>query len=420
MGRKSQHKKKNNINTNTGTDTNANKGRLSDIPLPAKYFTFAGFIALLVFAVSQLDAFGSRAYDQGTLDTRVGNVETELSTLRTELSSLRSDLSELRTDFAVLNNTINIFINQNMMAGYGDNFNFVSFNSEILQTTASNDWEHGRLSAPLLALGDDVGGDFVIGVNENGDALFFDDVIGRNIYTSYANNMGGLDWFYGSLNNNGRWDGDIVLNSYNASGTLVAILEATYNDGSRVGERYISMTPSLMSVGHIVIRDAMYYGSHTDGVSKTFSQFSFSEGIYFKSSRPVRTSDLDLDDGHLIQFYYGEIRGGYFNDNSGEAYLVNFNDDGTIRIIYSGRFANGHFNDVGQASFWIVLSNDETQYMFYQGPFANGQPLNPNWYNLPSARIPQNENPMEWATKFIESPIDFDIPQITWRTWQMW
>jgi len=78
-----------------------------------------------------------------------------------------------------------------------------------------------------------------VGESEHGEELFPGDIVGKSIYTSFYDNNGFLNWFYGRFNENGQWDGNVVLNAFCGNGNLIAILEATYQNGVLVADELI-------------------------------------------------------------------------------------------------------------------------------------------------------------------------------------
>jgi hypothetical protein len=75
---------------------------------------------------------------------------------------------------------------------------------------------------------------------------------------------------------------------------------------------------------------------------------------------------------NLIAYYAGNTSDGFFNDESGNAYMAYFFEDGSVRLLYCGNFVDGTFNDsTGNA--WYIVRNEKTNYMYFKGVFRNGE-----------------------------------------------
>lgn len=48
---------------------------------------------------------------------------------------------------------------------------------------------------------------------------------------------------------------------------------------------------------------------------------------------------------NLVEFYHGNTSNGYYNDDTGNAYLVQYNNSNTVKTLYCGNFKDGVFND---------------------------------------------------------------------------
>ena len=60
----------------------------------------------------------------------------------------------------------------------------------------------------------------------------------------------------------------------------------------------------------------------------------------------VSAEDFIAEIDTLVDSYYrGNTSNGIYNDNTGEAYLVRYNEDGTVKVLYKGCFSDGKFDD---------------------------------------------------------------------------
>lgn len=181
--------------------------------------------------------------------------------------------------------------------------------------------------------------------------------------------------FYGQFNEVGQWDGECVLNVYEED-ELVLITDAEYEDGSLLSSKQV-FSYELQSGERVwALSDRTY--ENRIGIGDTHL-YAWEHGY---------TKDFTLDDvtvkdvlhaeefisslePRLAAYYSGDISDGYFNDDSGNAYMVYFFEDGTVRLLYSGRFKDGTFHDnTGEA--WYIVKEEDTDYMYYKGNFENG------------------------------------------------
>lgn len=50
-------------------------------------------------------------------------------------------------------------------------------------------------------------------------------------------------------------------------------------------------------------------------------------------------------DTPVDSYYRGNTSNGIYNDNTGEAYLVRYNEDGTVKVLYKGIIRKGNHAD---------------------------------------------------------------------------
>lgn len=182
--------------------------------------------------------------------------------------------------------------------------------------------------------------------------------------------------FYGQINENGCWDGNCIINTYKDN-KLELITDAVYLNGKLLSCKQVFYY--AMSSGKIV-------WAYADRLSEE----SFSTGetwLYEKESDFYK--EFELDDvtkeqiltadsfrekicAKKIAYYYGNTSDGYFNDSTGNAYMIHYFDDGSVKLLYSGNFADGLCNDsTGNA--WYIVREKNTNYMCYKGPFKDNK-----------------------------------------------
>lgn len=194
-------------------------------------------------------------------------------------------------------------------------------------------------------------------------------------------------FFYGQINENGYWDGDCTLNTYE-NDQLVLITDAVYENGELIRCKQVFSYP---------LRSGQPVWAYSDR-SRQDGYSSGETWLYVKDSE--RTKDFTIDDvdisdilsadgfkeqygTQLVAYYSGNTSDGYFNDTTGEAYMVYFFENGYVRQLYCGNFENGTYNDAtGNA--WYILREDDTDYMYVKGAFRNGKEV----HNKPQETLP--------------------------------
>ena len=80
----------------------------------------------------------------------------------------------------------------------------------------------------------------------------------------------------------------------------------------------------------------------------------------------------------LEGYYCGNTSNGFFNDDTGNAFLIKYNTDGLVRYFYHGKILNGQAHDMteGANSWEIAWGYDNDGYYFYQGRFDSTKDKN--------------------------------------------
>lgn len=181
--------------------------------------------------------------------------------------------------------------------------------------------------------------------------------------------------FYGSFNESGQWDGNCTLNVYEDN-KLVLITDAEYKDGSLLSSKQV-FSYELQS-GELVwaLSDRIYENGIGIGDTHLYAwEHGYTKGFTLDdvTVKDVLHAEEFISslEPRLTAYYSGDISDGFFNDDSGNAYMVYFFEDGTVRLLYSGRFKDGTFDDdTGEA--WYIVKEENTDYMYYKGNFENG------------------------------------------------
>lgn len=261
----------------------------------------------------------------------------------------------------------------------------------------------GQAQATKLSLKSET----VIAVNQiTGTEYKLSQVADQRILLPYTS--GGQEvYFYGQISENGNWDERCILNAYRDN-KLELITEAIYDDGK------------LLSCKQI-----FYYDFTADGKTQTVWAYSdrvheegFSSGatwLYVKKDADNQTKMFGLDDvevadiitaddfrdkisGQKIAYYHGNTADGYFNDDTGDAYVIHYFPDGTVRYFGTGKFTHGDFTDSTGNAWYIVREDGEdgkkpTDYMCYKGKMKNGMLSNSS--NIKRFSTPLDSNDIQ-------------------------
>lgn len=238
--------------------------------------------------------------------------------------------------------------------------------------------------------------------DEDGIRYTSEDLYNKTFVTSYIED-GKEIYFLGQINKNNAWYGKCVLNVYNGK-QLESVLEAIYNDGVLYSYKRVSKEKDgtwkvvdKVDKGEYKTGETWYYKSTHEIDKKVFSDD-------YDENRILKYEDFGyLREEELILYYNGKTSGGKYNDDTGNAYLVNYKDDGNVDILYKGKFFEGRFHDQDKnaKSWFIGWGKDNKGYYFYKGNFNkgnHGNPPNP-WEPLKQEEIDEIVNPKEYKCK---------------------
>lgn len=195
-------------------------------------------------------------------------------------------------------------------------------------------------------------------------------------------------YFYGQINEYNHWDGNCVVNTYK-NGKLSLITDAEYDNGklikciqifpdfttaSKNGDRQAIWVLSNRIVEKDVRHGETWHYFRKDDYETFFEPENVTEETILTADKFIKwlnENNSNSDDYPIEGYYCGDTSNGYFNDDSGNAYLVKYFRNGFNRTVYVGTFKNGLFED---ANAWMIGKNDESQtaYAYYEGPFKSG------------------------------------------------
>lgn len=216
----------------------------------------------------------------------------------------------------------------------------------------------------------------VLAKDSDGNEYTARDLVDKKLLVPYIEN-GEEVYFYGQYNSSNQWEGNCIINVYKDD-ILVLVTDATYAAGVVID--YKQVLPSVTQSGEKIwiISERVNEGDYNSGKSWNYVRESDKTKdfeIDTVEEKDILAADTFPVNSRLEGFYYGNTAGGLYNDETGNAYMVKYDEDGYVRTLYSGRFKDGKFDDnTGNA--WYITRNEKTDYMYYKGKFSDGSPEN--------------------------------------------
>lgn len=239
-------------------------------------------------------------------------------------------------------------------------------------------------------------------------------------------------YFYGQFNSDGQWDGNCIINTY-LDNKLKQITDAEYSNGILLNCKQIffyTMPSKRYSNSGL---DVWAYSDRVkeDGYSsgKTWLYVKTNDYPQKFTADSITPEDIITADqfregieSPLYACYSGNISEGYFNDKTGDAYMVFFFVDqdfegknlseeekarmlGTIRLLYRGNLKDGNFDDeTGRA--WEIAKEVNTAYMCSIVKYKNNTKI----WDKASSHPPMSKAQIDEYVKTIDPEMNFDWP----------
>lgn len=234
-----------------------------------------------------------------------------------------------------------------------------------------------------------ISADTCIGTDSDGKAYIAKDLIGQTILLTFKQNNKEV-YFLGQYNENYHWDGYCITNAYYLDGTLYGICESNFDDGKRLD--YKSFCESESNAYEWIYSDKVCNENNNSGTNILYS-FDYNKEKNFTNTNVRITDIIYVDDfvenikPTICTYYSGNTSNGKYNDDTGNAYEIIYNDDGTIKTLYVGKFEDGTFNDNTGNAWDIAYSDDGGYYVYNTGEFKNGHAVNRSTTPIDIARI---------------------------------
>lgn len=312
----------------------------------------------------------------GTIWAMHGNVsklEQQVSDLADNVGKTQESVDKVRDDITSVKET-----NSSLMAkveALEGNFSEV-FTISIKQNDLPIVESSYELENPTWDAEDIIASDLVSGEEYSAGFL-----AGKKLLVPYTNN-GQEVVFFGQYNENYHWDKDCIINVY-ANDELILIMDAEYDDGELVTYQQV-LAETLQTRQNVWVvterehRADLNYGEtwnydRTEDYAKQFELDQVQMQDVVSAEDFIAEIDTPVD-----SYYRGNTSNGIYNDNTGEAYLVRYNEDGTVKVLYKGCFTDGKFDDNTGEAWELVFdsSNGINKYFYYKGIFRKGNRAN--------------------------------------------
>ena len=216
----------------------------------------------------------------------------------------------------------------------------------------------------------------IVGKDLTGKTYIAKDLVGKKLILIYDIVDGKKVYFWGKYNENYHWEGECITNSFNNDGTFFGACKSNFDDGNRLD--YTSLYQE--DDAEWIYTKRKVDGNINRGISKTY----YCDSLEIKPFVDAEVTVDDLKDPEyyleiskfqLKKYYSGDTSNGRYNDNTGNAYEVIYDNDGFIKTLYVGGFLNGFFDDDTNLAWDIAYSERMGEYLYHKGRFKNGHGL---------------------------------------------
>lgn len=301
------------------------------------------------------------------------------------ITSLNKDVKSINTKLNTANSEIKemkeyLYADGGVKDQLGELSNNMDSITELLNITAikANVTTEEYINSNVSVVGNDISNstssfsaDTCIGTDSEGKAYIAKDLIGQTILLTF--DQGDKEtYFLGQYNDKYHWDGYCVINTY-TDGVLNGVSESNFDDGNRLNYESFYLSDNQ---GEWIYTDRDCKEDSNDGISIRY-KLDYDKQKNFTLTN-ARASDIiyvenlaSYDNKEVLSYYVGSTSDGVYNDNSGDAYLVRYNEDGFVNVFYKGCFQNGNFDDTNAVE--IVFDSSNDRYFLYQGAFVDGK-----------------------------------------------
>lgn len=294
------------------------------------------------------------------------------------MTEMQEDINELKTSLNTMQNGLNGVTDENGVyhSGLYSRLSVVESKLNIVAISTTPDFSEAIPDTSDIPDSDVPRSPFPsttsIGTDSDGNKYIAKDLVNQPLLLTYEEDNK-VVYFYGQYNENYNWDGYCITNVYNSNGTLYGICESNFEDGKRVDYKTVLSVDS----GKWDYYERNCDGNSNNGISISYA-FEYDKVANFTTTN-VRVSDildaekfLQSQNKVMLQYYSGATSNGKYNDTTGNAYHVKYDEDGTVKTLYVGHFKNGTYNDTTGNAWDIAYSEDLEYYVCNTGSFKNG------------------------------------------------
>lgn len=338
---------------------------------------WASFVAIFGFG-------GWLVIQYTTLNREIGELKTSYNDFNdrtaSEFDNIAKSFDQTAQNIANINDAIN---GNNTIDGLTTRVSLIEqrldmipiaastdISSDIQATIEANDISKAT-SAPIAS------SDTIIGNDAEGNVYLAEDVVNQTILLTYTEKSQEV-YFVGQFDEEYHWDGNCIINVYNQDNSLSIITEACYDSGTLTDYKQV-----FPENNNWVYSERKKVNETNEGKTYVYS-WDYKQIKNFTLTN-VKSDDIytaanfaEKIDGTLKNYYKGNTSDGRYNDNTGNAYLVCYDDQGYVLSLYIGQFKNGKYDDMSGKAIEVVFdsSNNINRYFFYKGKFKNGGRVN--------------------------------------------
>lgn len=339
-----------------------------------KFFEHPLIVALVPVGMTLLGWFALSIWNMNAdireIMVRLNTLDANMNTISESMNNMNTEIQSLKEKYTLLDDRI-----EHLEGDFSDVFEISLKDNDEPLVGLSADGTY-TLEIPKWNNEDVI----AIGIN-NGQEYTAGELVNKKLLIPYKED--GLDViFYGQYNENNKWNGECLLNVYSGD-KLIAINESIFENGDLLRYRQILSDSANNKDAWIVAEKRII---DNDKEIKRGDSWSYSKEHEY--IRDFHLEDVELSkllyvdsfieeeniNDHIIKYYHGSSSDGYYNDDTGNAYLVEYFEDGTVKTLYKGNFVKGKFCDkTGNA--WYITKDKNTDYMYYKGKFRDNVPV---------------------------------------------
>ncbi len=282
-----------------------------------------------------------------------------------EFTDIRKEIADIRKEISNINSKVN----------YYSNLEFDPSFSEAITATFQNVDTIGYV-IPLTYQWDSE--DKIADDVKNNIEYFANQLTDTKLLIPYFDGNKEI-FFYGQYNASNHWNGNCIINIYEEN-KLTTIIEGNYDDGKLLSYKNAVQTTTAAGIEvwsfSYRTNEITYNSGETrnyyklNNYEKTFNNVSIENILYvdnFENSIKISSP--------LEGYYFGNTSNGFYNDNTGKAYMIKYDIDGIIKAFYTGCFKDGFLDDNSGNAWEIIFdnSNNINKYFYYRGKFQKGK-----------------------------------------------